>query len=495
MAPAGNDSTGMQPRPTMPATNRDGKASPGASVCRVAGAGQAESAAARGARPVANCATGTDAYRCAPAWACPKVCASRIPALVVMAALVAMLSGAGTAIAQPDSGHAEMHEPLAVSEALGWQELIEQTLAHYPRFVELAAREDEAQALLERADRWLAAQPVLRMRYQTDAPLDDVSLRERELGIELPLWRAGQRRAATSLGRAALTQSDSAAAALRHEVIGLLRMALWDIERAVTALAVARGGAAVAAELQTVVERLYEAGEVPQSEILLMRSTALERDAAVIEAEALLVDAERAYQSLTGLDRRPAVFEESLTVREDFDSSHPLLMQADAEIQRARAALELTSRAAKGTPVLTIGPQSERGAFSSYWADSVNVSVSLPFGGRAHQRVATTAAARVVAEAESDRLRLLRQLDHDLHEARHDLLVIESSLELAQQRSELAARSFAMSQQAFTQGEMTLLEVLRREETDLLTRHEVAALEVRRQRAIARINHGVGEWP
>jgi cobalt-zinc-cadmium efflux system outer membrane protein len=168
---------------------------------------------------------------------------------------------------------------------------------------------------------------------------------------------------------------------------------------------------------------------------------------------------------------------------------------ADAEIERARAAAALTSRDAKGTPTLTIGPRRERAAFSSYSDTSVGVSLSMPFGGAAHRRVAVSAAARVVAEAEAARLELLRQLDFELHEARHDLLVIESSLELARRRSDLAAEGFAMSQQAFTQGEMTLLELLRRAETDQRVRREVAGLEVERQRAIARINHGVGIWP
>ena len=70
--------------------------------------------------------------------------------------------------------------------------------------------------------------------------------------------------------------------------------------------------------------------------------------------EAMLVDVERGYRSLTGLDVKPALFVEQLTGRQGFDDSHPRLALADAEIMRARAELDLTQRTASGTPRLTI---------------------------------------------------------------------------------------------------------------------------------------------
>lgn len=410
-------------------------------------------------------------------------------------ALLGMISAASLLAAEPDQSDAHRHEPLAVSAELAWPELVDRTLANYPRFVELAARDAQARALVARAGNWLSAQPALSVRYQTDKPWDDVSLREYELGLELPLWRPGQRQAAQSYGQAATAGSRAAPAALRHDVAGILRTVLWDIERATNVLAVARDGALVAAELLRVVESRYEAGDLPLSETMLMRSTMLEREAAVIEAEALLVDSERAYRSLTGLDVRPSSFAEPLTERSEFDFSHPWVMLADAELEQARAAVDLTSRAAKGAPTLTIGPRRERASFSDYSADSLGISVAIPFGGKAHRTPAIAAAARELAQAEADRLQLLRQLDLDLHEARHTLLVVESSLELARRRSEIADSSFAMSQRAFADGEMSLLELLRREETALLTAREVAGLEVERQRAIARINQAVGVLP
>jgi len=257
----------------------------------------------------------------------------------------------------------------------------------------------------------------------------------------------------------------------------------------------ARGEVRVAEGLLATVELLYLAGEAPMSETLLMRSTLMARQAAEIEAEASLVDAERGYQSLSGLNERPADIAESLSTRADIDDSHPQLMLADSALERATVELERVRRAAKGTPVLSVGPQRDRAAFSDYTASSMNVAVSIPFGGRGHSDIEIAAAARLVATAQSERLSVLRSLDMALHEARHELLVTEESLVLAQERSSLAAMSLAMSERAFGEGEISLLELLRSEEIAMQTRREMAGLEVERLRSIALINHATGVWP
>jgi len=411
-----------------------------------------------------------------------------------MTLFIALWSLAALASEQGDP-IADLHAPLESSATLSWEELIEQTLIHYPHFVELTARDAEALALAERGGKWLSGQPSVFGRYQTDSVWDDNDLREYEVGLELPLWRSGQRQAASSLGVAAATESGAAALALRHEVIGLLRTALWDLERAAVGVALAEDGISVATELVWLVERRYEAGDLPLSDTLLVRSTRLERDAALIESEAALADAERAYRSLSGLDVRPASFAESLSMLEDLGASHPWLMLADAEVERARAELALIERTVRGTPTLTIAPRRERAPFSNFDVDSIGISVAVPFGGQAHTTVQTATAVRKTAQAEADRAQLLRQLDLDLHEARHSLVVINASLELARERYDLAATSLQMGEIAFAQGEITLFELLRWEETARITQREAESLEIERQRAIAQINQATGEWP
>ena len=410
-----------------------------------------------------------------------------------VAGLLMALWGLAALAAGQDNAGADLHEPLEIDAEMSWTGLIEQTLINYPRFLELTARDAEARALVDRGSKWFSGQPSVMARYQTDRVWDDNDLREYELGLELPLWRLGQRDAARSLGAAAGAETGAAALALRHEVVGLLRMALWDVERAANALILAEDGVVVATELVRVVERRYDAGDLPLSDTLLVRSTLLERQAVVIEYEAAHVDAERAYQSLSGLGARPADFSESLSELEDWDPSHPWLMLADAEVDRARAEMELVDRTARGAPTLTVGPRRERAPFSNVDADSIGITFAMPFGGQAHRTVQLSAAGRKAAQAEAERAQLLRQLDLDLHEAHHSMVVIDASLELARERYDLATTSLQMSERAFEQGEITLFELLRWEESARITQREAESLEIERQRAIAQINQAVGE--
>jgi len=409
--------------------------------------------------------------------------------------LLVCLAGGSPLAAAAQTSPSHMHEPLQIDASLDWAALVEDTVRQYPSFVELASRDAEAAALLDRGRSWLSGQPALNARYQSDGTLDDAGLREYELGIELPLWRPGQRSSAKALGSAATLESRAAATALRHEVIGLLRTVLWDIEKAARAKALADDGVGVANELLRVVQRRYEAGELPMTDVLLAQSAVMRREAIVIAADAAVVDAERGYRSLTGRDVRPVAMTEQLSASEDFDDSHPALQLANADLERARAELDLTAQSAGGTPRLTIGPRREQAPLSTLTADSLGVSVSMPFGGRAQRNVQIAAANRRVAAAEAARAMLVRRLDLGLHEVQHTLVVIEASLELARQRRDLADTHLQLSQTAFVQGEMTLFELLQQQEAARLTQHEVAQLEVERESTIAQINHALGEWP
>ena len=388
-----------------------------------------------------------------------------------------------------------LHEPLPVSSGLGWSELIEQTLVNYPRFIELAARDTEANALSERGGKWFSGSPAIYASYLSDQAFDDHGMVEYELGVELPLWRWNERAAAQSLGTAASTESLAAAAALQLQIAGLLRSTLWDIERAVVAVALAKEDVTAAKELLRVVERRHSVGDLPLTDTLLARSALLERESVLINSDAALLDAEREYRSLTGLDRRPANIEETSSQREEAGDAHPWLIMASAAISKAEADLEMSAREVKGPPVLTLGSRRERGAFTNYYVDSIGVQVKVPFGGGAHASAKSADNMRALSAAKADRAQLVRQLELELHEAHHTLVVVNASLELARERFELADRRLQMSKRAFDEGEMTLFELLLQQQLARTTQMETARLETERRRAIAEINQALGESP
>jgi cobalt-zinc-cadmium efflux system outer membrane protein len=298
-----------------------------------------------------------------------------------------------------------------------------------------------------------------------------------------------------SLAATVETESDAARAALRLEVAGLLRGVLWDIAMASNAHAAANAAIETATEVLRGVERRNVRGELPLADVLLAQSALLERQQAAIATQAQLVDAERAYQSLTGLTRRPAAFEERRSDREDFDETHPLLRLATAEVERARANREFTDRASRGNPLVTLGPRRQRDALTTVFNDSFAVGVKVPVGSRAHTLTQVAQEGRLLAEAETARGTLLRRLGLDLHEAEHTLLVLDGSIALADQRRELADRQWRMAQLAFEQGEIELRELLRIQESGRNANRESARLAIERQRTIAAFNQALGETP
>ncbi|HEY9182868.1 MAG TPA: hypothetical protein VIQ99_06695, partial [Gammaproteobacteria bacterium] len=135
--------------------------------------------------------------------------------LCAVAALTALV---GVATGQDSHSHV----PIRVDEGLDWDALIAATLAAHPSGQALAARAAEAAAWTARGHGWLAAAPSLYFSYLSDSALDDTGQLEYEGGVELPLWRAGQRRAVQAIAESATAASAAAASALRLEVAGLL---------------------------------------------------------------------------------------------------------------------------------------------------------------------------------------------------------------------------------------------------------------------------------
>ena len=415
-------------------------------------------------------------------------------AVVVIAA--APLAGLGQpATAQPEEHGPEEHVPIEIDRELDWDAVLSRAVLRFPRYVELEALEHEAAALQRRSRSLLAGRPALMLGYRSDDPLDNYGLAEYETALTLPLWRFGERGAARRFGARAGDESTAAAVALVWEVAGVLRDALWDIEQAANDVELATEALGVAENIERIGARRHALGDLPLEDTLLAESAVLERQSALVQERAALVDAEFTYQLLTGLTARPPALPETPTTRRDFEDAHPLLSLAAAEVERARAEHEVTVRSAKGSPTLAIGPRRQREPSSTFYADSVGVELSVPVGGGAHTSVTEAASLRRVAAAEAARAQLERRLHADLHDALHTLETTEVALALVARRAEIAARHRDMGQIAFEQGEIALVDLLRRDDAARAAARDARALEVQRGRAVAAVNQAIGVLP
>lgn len=387
------------------------------------------------------------------------------------------------------------HATLPVDDTFTMAAAVDAALANYPSTAELAARSEQADAWLDRGSSWFAERPSLMMRYQTDRWGADNGLEEYEAGIQLPLWNWGGRSATKDLGEAMLAESGAAALALRWYVAGQLRSTLWNIALAEGDHHLAEQALETAARLTTSVERRYELGDVALSDVLLAQSSFLEAQTSIIEAAAQLLDAERAFQSVTGLGRRPPFVAETLSQRHDVEADHPALAFANAEVSRAEAGVAVVEKTVKTGSSILIGPQSERGAFSPESDESIGITLNIPFGGSSHRRAVISTAALLAASARAARDQQIRDLTLALHESAHSLNVVHQNLEAAGERMSLAERHQEMSVSAYEKGELELIDLLKVQATAIAAKRQVTRLMIDEKLQTALYNQAVGKLP
>ncbi len=154
------------------------------------------------------------------------------------------------------------HVALPVDDTLTLSAAIDIAYARYPATVEIQARIEQADAWTDRGDGWLAGRPSLMLRYQSDRWGADRGLSEYEAGIALPLWSWGGRSAVQMLGETMSVESTAAEQAVRWEVAGLLRSALWNVALAENDHELAEQALETAERLTTSVKRRHELGDV-----------------------------------------------------------------------------------------------------------------------------------------------------------------------------------------------------------------------------------------
>ncbi|HKK13233.1 MAG TPA: TolC family protein [Gammaproteobacteria bacterium] len=386
-------------------------------------------------------------------------------------------------------------EPLRVDPDLSLAAAVRAAVQREPRQGVVAAQRSEATALGRYGDSLIAGSPAVSLRHQNDALGTNGGLREWEAGLELPLWRPGQRGASQDLARAAARNADTRGRALNLDVAGRVREAVWEIELRKRDLVQARQALRTAEALTRDVQRRVELGDLPRQDRLLADNEVLARRTAALEAEAGLAHARRRYRSLTGLDRLPGHPAETLSPIREIRLDNPRLAHANAAVAQARAERERVRAAGAGSPTITLGTRHERDVNDTRYVDSVGLTLRWPIGTAAHTGPARAAAARGYAEAVADRDLLRRELAVNLHEANHALEVTRTALALAQREARLGTERLRLARIAFNTGELDLVEFLRVQDRAFMLQRAASIRAVERERAIARYNQTVGALP
>ncbi|RRQ22341.1 TolC family protein [Thiohalobacter thiocyanaticus] len=414
------------------------------------------------------------------------------PRMTAWAAAFCLALPLNLAAAERTDAHTDTLTP---DTGLHLQQVIEAAISRHPDRDLPQSVTREAQALSRRGEALLAAPPAAAVTAYTDRPTDNRGATEIEAGLELPLWRPGERTAARDLARHTGAEAEAGQQAFALTVAGEIRAALWDLTLARTRLQLARATLADAEKRVTAVAKRVEQGDLAQADLLLARNDLLIQRRRRVEAETEFMHAQRSYRILTGLDRYPQAFTEQRADQAAITAGHPLLEVYRDRITRARDATRAARLEAAGRPTLFAGSRRDRGGRNEPYNDSIAVGIKLPFGGSAHRDAAAASAAREVADLQAERDRRQRELQTRLHEIDHRIEQLAESLPLAEEQSHIAERQLEMSELAFVHNEMDLIDLLRLRTSAREAQQAVAEIRIEQQRAVALYNQTVGVMP
>lgn len=408
---------------------------------------------------------------------------------VALALCVALAATAGHAV-----GNEISIDPLvAASPELSLNDVYAAALGSDPRSGIAEAYRQEADALAARADSLLAAAPALTLRHQTDQAGTNRGLREWEAGVELPLWRWGQRAASRSQATSTGELASALGRALQLAVAGRVRDTLWLLALAEEQRNLAGQAWLAAQALEQDVRRRVEAGDLAEADLLLVRDDTLAKQDEYLLAVSEVRTAEKRYLLLSGLQQRPAEFNEAQSARQRIEADHPLLLEAQYRVEQAQAELQRLRMAGSDNPTIIVGTRRDQEPVAKTIHDSIGVSLRLPFAGSSHAGPGIAAANNQLVQAQSEQMTLQRALELALHDAKQALATLRIELELAQEQQAMAQENLRMARLAFDLGEIDMVQRLRVQTRAYAAERTLQIRKLQLQQAIARYNQAVGE--
>ena len=387
-------------------------------------------------------------------------------------------------------------DALPYAADLSLRQAVDATFAQYPQGAMIGALQDEAQALVRRSDSLVAGYPMLYLQYIDDRIMSDRGVVQIQSGYQIPFWMWDQRSASRTVAEEAEKGAALFAAALKHEVAGLVRESLWNLVLMENRRGLAQQVYEVSRQLFDTVKRRVELGDLARSDQLMAESDLLDKKSQLTLAEAEVMHARHAYKNLTRLDKAPQQFEEKRSKTAAIHEQHPAVAAANALVERAQAEVEFTRLSKQGNqPSILVGTQHERAFNNESFNNETNLVLQVPIGGEAWNGPYVAQANIALTQKVADRAGLLRRLERALHEAEHTLEVDKATLEIASQRKDIAETHLRMSRLAFEAGEIQLIDFLKIQATAQAAIRDAMERAILVQRDTAFYNQVVGELP
>lgn len=321
---------------------------------------------------------------------------------------------------------------------------------------------ESAALMVEDANRVLGNPASIATRYNTDRIADDIGEQEWEVILNLPLMTPGERASRQSAADGARTAATANTRVLELQVAGDVRRLAWGLHAARLERALAEEALESTRRLTDHIRSLVASGSRARNELLAVEADLLEREQALIDAEAELAHTKWRWQRLTGLADPPADTPER-QASGNHDALllvHPINQWREAELQTARASEALQQSTWVNKPTLGVGYRGERGSRLEDEIQSLGIFFEVPLDFGQYNRRAEAAAHRQAGDAALNLSLTQLRLKQQLHDAELRIESQQRALRLAERREEIALEAAALAELAFNNGESTLLELL-----------------------------------
>lgn len=384
--------------------------------------------------------------------------------------------------------------PLALSQA-GPPSLKAAVDAAWQRSVQgrtLEARRDEALALREAAQSWIAGSPSVGLSQRSDRWTNRNGFRETDVSLSAPVWLPGQKSARQALAQTSADDLEAQIANARLAIAGEVRERLWAVAAAHGALTQAQDHLHHLEGLAEEVMRRVKAGDLARVDGLLAQQEVLAAQGMVAAEQAKLQQAQARYTALTGQAAIAAGEPEPVATP---NGQHPRLLAARSGQERAQAAHRAVTAIRSDPPTVGVAVRREEDSIVGGNHHSIGVAVQIPLGTNARNRPLETAALTQIETASAELAQAEAVLQNEADLARRQLATAERASDTAVARATVMHEHTRLIEKAFRLGERGLAELLRSEalshEADVALHQQQVAVGLAR----ARLNQAFGVLP
>ncbi len=378
------------------------------------------------------------------------------------------------------------------SADLTMKQLLNHVYQQQPELLISNIKQQQIAAHKQLADAPFAASPVISLSHNNDVIGSSDGLQEWEGRVDLPLWMDGQQQQQRNVGNKLAAELPAYQQYLMLKASGAVRETLWQVVAAEIAVQETQQQLEKAKQLKHAVSVKIEAGELANSDGILVDAHLIKTEQEFISKYSELRHAKQSYFRLTQQTELPKDYQEVPPTKLSIDHSHPYIAMQLQKIERLKAEQEVAKYTGAENSSLSLGIRRERGGFDESFNHSLGIGFSMPFDNAPYQKTAVADAAMAVADAEIELRNMHRDLTELLNQELTELEFKHQQLDVLKKYYETTQHYVDVQTNAFNYGEISLTELIQSQTLANESHMHLLRMEFDINQTVSEINQAVG---